>query len=176
MKLVALATLLSSIQAHADCISQADADARTAAADKRNEASYQSALARKKLTPVKLVEHSWGARGYHKQNDAPPTGLVEVSEREVNCEHTPLEFVQAADHKVYKVGRGPHPAKITKSSVCTCFVQHWGCGGANMGRESFGYELPAGATYGGELVIPYDTELLQLTYKTEHCPRNEPPP
>jgi hypothetical protein len=167
--LVVLAVVLP-LEARADCVSQAHADDAVAAADKYNEASYQAALAKKKLAPVKLVERHWALNG------PTPPHMVEQSTRHVNCEHEAVEFVQDANKKIFRVGRSPHPKSTTKLEVCTCVVKHFACGGANMGDESFGYELPASASYGGTLAVEHESELVLVTYRTTDCPRIEPPP
>jgi hypothetical protein len=171
MRFFALALLLViPVEARGDCISQDAANAKWGAADKKNQASYQAALAKKKLAPIALKERTW------PENAKPPAGLIEVSQREVNCKHDAIEFVEDAQHKIYKVARRPHVVNTTAIAVCTCAVPSFRCGGADLGLQGFGYELPAGATYGGEIAITYDSDSLQIKNKTAGCPPIAGPP
>jgi hypothetical protein len=166
---LALVAVLAPASARGDCISQDKANAAVAAATTRNEASYQAALAKKKLAPATLHELRW------RQGATPPPRVIEASTRAVNCEHQALEFVQTADHKLYKVARQPHAKTTQTLAVCTCAVPHFACGGANMGDEGYGYELPAGATFAGEMAIAFDADGVVVTNRTD-CPPIAPPP
>jgi hypothetical protein len=140
----------------------ADLPAKTAAAEKARDASYEKALAAKKLGPWTGSSRIYSDRGQYDTAATPPRPDVQLIDLGSHAYTAPtVELVSDRKGVVYRVVRSPTGSQ-PRYTQCGCGpITH---GGAAPPINHYVLELPNTVKYGGDAVITYTDKTPILTW------------
>jgi len=167
------------------CVALADAQMEEQSARDRGRQSLTDAIAARGLTLVTLPAKSVDV-GEHSNEWRVDGARVLAPIGMQGCGPLPEggDFVRDATGQLWAL----LPAPVAKSqrtvASCSCRSElsagglH--CGGAAPPPLQLAYDLPAGATFRGTLIVQYDMEVVSISYADDdpgsRCPPMPPPP